>query len=83
MIENAVTYLEKLTRETQKSEVEVMTMAFRTGLRQLWREHILGQYLRREIFRDEAIEAVGIDWVDLAEHQHEAMMEDVAWAIKG
>lgn len=57
---NALTYLETLVRETHKPEAEVMGSAFLTGLRQLWREHILGRHLRGEIGRDEAIEAVGI-----------------------
>lgn len=56
-------------------------MAFQTGLRQLWREYILGCYLREEISREEAIEAAGIDWVELAERQREAMMEDLEWAL--
>ncbi|MFH1146735.1 MAG: hypothetical protein V1736_03410 [Pseudomonadota bacterium] len=76
------TYLETLVRETRKPEAEVVTMAFRTGLRQLWREHVLGCYLREEIARDAAIDAVGIDWVDLAEKQHKAMLEDLAWAME-
>lgn len=59
-----------------------MTLAFQTGLRQLWREHVLGRYLRGEMLRDEAIEAVGIDWVELAERQHEAVMEDLTWALE-
>ena len=46
-----------------------------------WRELILGRYLQNEITRDEAIEAVGVDWVELSERQHEAMMEDIAWAM--
>lgn len=79
---NALTYLETLMRETRKPEAEVMTSAFRTGLRQLWREHILGRYLRGELPRDEAVEAVGIDWVELAERQRKAMMEDLAWALE-
>lgn len=79
---NALTYLETLMRETRKPEAEVMTSAFRTGLRQLWREHILGRYLRGEIPRYEAVESVGIDWVELAERQHKAMMEDLAWALE-
>jgi len=58
-----------------------MAQAFQTGLRQLWRERILGQYLRGEITRDKAIEVAGIDWVELAERQHKAMMEDLAWAM--
>jgi hypothetical protein len=82
-MESAVAYLEALTRETHKSEAEVMTMAFQAGLRQLWREYILGRYLRQQISREEAIEAVGIDWVELSERQHAAMMEDIAWALGG
>jgi len=79
---NTLTYLETLVRETKKNEAEVMTLAFQTGLRQLWREHILGRYLRAEITRNEAIESVGIDLVELAERQHRAMMEDLAWAME-
>ena len=80
-MESTLGYLEKLSRETQKPEAEVMTMAFKVGLRQLWREHILGRYLRDEIRRAEAIESAGIDWVELAERQRDAVMEDLAWAL--
>lgn len=51
------------------------------GLRQLWRERVLGCYLRGQISRDEAIESAGIDWVELADRQHTAMREDLAWAL--
>ena len=78
---NALSYLETLVRKTKKPETEVMALAFQTGLRQLWREYILGRHLRGEISRDKAIEAVGIDWVELAERQHKAMIEDLAWAL--
>ena len=77
-----LSYLEILVRESQKPEAEVLTLAFQAGLRQLWRERTLGRYLRGDISRDEAIEAVGIDWVELAERQHKAMMEDLAWALR-
>jgi hypothetical protein len=73
-------YLEDLARETNKSETEVMAEALETGLRQLWRERLLGRYLRGELSRDEAIEAVGIDLVDLAERQRQAAQEDLRWA---
>jgi hypothetical protein len=75
-------YLETLVRETHKTESEMMTLAFETGLRQLWRERMLGRYLRGEVSRDEAIAAIGIDWVELAERQHQAMTEDLAWALQ-
>ena len=79
---DTLTYLETLMRETHTPEAEVMTLAFQTGLKQLWREHILGRYLRTEITRNEAIEAVGIDLVELSERQHKAMMEDLVWAME-
>jgi hypothetical protein len=78
---SVLTYLEILSRESQKPEAEVIALAVQTGLRQLWRERALGRYLRGEISRDEAIDAVGIDWVDLAERQNKAMMEDLTWAL--
>jgi hypothetical protein len=51
-----------------------------TAERDLCRERTLGRYLRGEISRQEAVEQAGIDWVDLAEQQHAAMTEDLAWA---
>ncbi len=80
-MDKTFSYLEMLSRETDKTESEVMTMAFQKGVQQMWRERILGRYLCEEITRDEAIETVGVDWVELAERQHEAMMEDIAWAM--
>jgi hypothetical protein len=76
------TYLETLVRETRKPEAEVLTRAFQAGLRQLWRDHVLSRYLRGEISRAEAIAAVGIDWVELAERQRQAMQEDLTWALE-
>ena len=75
-------YLDQLIRATDKSEAELMTLVFRVGLRQVWREHVLGRYLRGDVSRDDAVEAVGLDWVELAERQHEAAMEDLAWALQ-
>ncbi|MGH8068974.1 MAG: hypothetical protein ACRERE_27815 [Candidatus Entotheonellia bacterium] len=80
--QSVTTYLETLVRQTHKSEAEVLTLAFQTGLGQLWREYILGSYLRREIPRDEAIDAAGLPWVELAERQHEAVLEDLRWALE-
>lgn len=76
-------YLEALVRETHQPEEEVIAMAFKIGLRHMWRERTLGRYLRGEIPRDEAIRAVGIDWVELAERQQMAVSEDLEWALRG
>jgi hypothetical protein len=77
-----IDYLESLIRETRKPEAEIVARAFQTGLRQLWREQVLGRYLRGKISRDEAINLANIDYVELAERQHSAMMEDLAWALE-
>jgi len=82
-MESTLVYLENLAREMHQPEEEVMTQAFRAGLRHLWREHILGQYLQGTISRNDAIETVGIDWVELAERQKEALNEDMTWALEG
>lgn len=58
-----------------------MTLAFQAGLRQLWREHVLGRYLRGQLCREEAVKQAGIDWVELAERQHKAMQGDLEWAM--
>ena len=79
---NTLTYLETLARETNKPEAEVITLALQTGLRQLWRDRSLARYVRGETSRDEAVEAIGIDWVEMAERQHKAMLEDLAWALE-
>ncbi|HYG73629.1 MAG TPA: hypothetical protein VEK08_01250 [Planctomycetota bacterium] len=72
--------LEQLARETKKSESELMTLAFETGLRQLWRQRALDRYLRRETSREEAIADAGMEWVELAERQREAILQDIEWA---
>ena len=82
MNKTMLTDFEMLVRETHKSEAEVMTLAFRAGVRELRRDRFLGRYLRGEITRDEAVKAVGIDWVELAERQREAMLEDLTWALE-
>lgn len=53
---SAATYLERLARETNKPETEVLALALQVGLKQLWRERLLGQYLRGEMTREEAID---------------------------
>jgi len=81
-METTRAYLDKLTDEIKKPEAEIITMALYAGLQHLWREVTLKRYLNHEISRNDAIESVGIDWVELAERQYEAMQEDLEWAMK-
>ena len=81
-MKSVASYLESLARETETPEAEVMALAVQVGLKQLWRERILGQYLRGEVSREEAIEEAGIDWVEIADRQRQAMLEDLDWALE-
>jgi hypothetical protein len=81
-MESTRAYLDKLTSEIKKPEAEIITMALYAGLQHLWREVTLKRYLQNQIPRSEAIEIVGIDWVELAERQSKAMREDLEWALK-
>ena len=81
-MESTLSQLETLSRETHRSETEMMALALQKGVEQLWRERLLGRYLRNDITRDEAVEAVGLDWVETAERQRVAMLEDVSWALE-
>ena len=75
-------YLDHLVRETHRPEAEVLAAAIQTGLRQLWREQVLGRFMKGEVSREEAVRDVGIDLVEMAERQQQAIHEDLAWASR-
>ena len=79
-MESVTAYLATLIRETRKPEGRGARDGLSNWAGQLWRERVLGRYPRDEMGHDEAVEAVGIDWVELAERRHAAMREDLAWA---
>ena len=74
-------YLTSLSETTKESEEKILAQALEVGLRQLWREEVLARYLRNEISRDEAVRLVGTNWVELAEDQKKAVLEDIDWAL--
>jgi hypothetical protein len=81
-MKSVATYLAHLARETDKPEAEIMALAIQVGLKQLWRERVLSRYLHGEIARAEAIEGASIDWVEMADRQYQAMLEDLDWALQ-
>jgi hypothetical protein len=74
--------LRDLTDEAGGDEAVALAKVLEAGTRSLLRERVLARLIRGEISRDEAIAAVGIDWVLLTERQAETVAEDVAWASK-
>lgn len=73
--------LKTLADESNQSEAQIVSQALESGLKQLWRDRVLAQYLKKLITRQEAIEQVGLDFVELAERQSQAVMEDIQWAM--
>jgi hypothetical protein len=82
-METAAHYLDKLTQATHRPEGDLMADAYRLGLYQLWREFTLDRYLRGAISRTQAIAEAGIDAVELADRQQQAVQADLEWAMKG
>jgi len=80
--ESTDSFLKDLVRQTKQSEAELITQAFQLGIRQLREKHILDDYLLGKVSRNEAINSVGVDMVELAEHQEKAMTEDLEWGLK-
>jgi hypothetical protein len=62
-------------------ESEVFEEALERGLEALWEEMVLGQYLREEIDRADAVEKVGQERVERAEREVSAVEEDVEWGL--
>lgn len=82
-MDTASHYLHELAQATHRPEDELMAAAFRVGLQQLWRELTLDRYLRGDVSRTQAIADAGIDWVELADRQRQAVQADLEWAAKG
>jgi hypothetical protein len=79
-MDTTLEHLEAIAREEHVPEGELLARALEAGTRQLWREHVLGSYLRGQMTRDEAIAQTSVQWVELAERQNKALAEDFAWA---
>lgn len=74
--------LHQFAEEMDVSEEELIVEVVRSGIQQLRRERTLAAYVRGNLSREDAIEQVGIDWVEMADRQREAVEADVAWALK-
>ena len=62
-------------------ESEVFERALERGLKDLWEDLVLAQYLNGELDREEAIERVGRPKVERAEREREVVEEDVDWGL--
>ena len=62
-------------------ESKVFERALERGLKDLWEDLVLAQYLDGGLDREEAIEYVGRTRVERAERERELVEEDVDWGL--
>ncbi|MCO8255776.1 hypothetical protein NKF26_18365 [Haladaptatus sp. AB618] len=58
-------------------ESEVFEQALELGIADLWENVVLGKYIDGELSREEAIELVGLENVQRADHEAAVVEEDV------
>ncbi|GBC98811.1 hypothetical protein HRbin17_01326 [bacterium HR17] len=73
--------LETLARLTDQDVTLLLARALELGIEHLWVQMHLDLYLRGQISREQAIQAVGAEWVERAERAREAVLEDVRWGL--
>ena len=62
-------------------ESKVFERALERGLKDLWEDLVLAQYLDGGLDREEAIKYVGRTKVERAERERELVEEDVDWGL--
>ena len=62
-------------------ESEVLERAIERGLKTLWEDVVLAQYLAGDLSREEAVTLVGRPKVERAEREGEFVAEDVKWGL--
>jgi len=73
--------LETIARLTNQDVTHLLARAIELGVEQLWVQTIVDLYLKGQIPREEAIQAVGLRWVEQAEQIRDAVLEDVRWGL--
>jgi hypothetical protein len=72
-----------LARERGEEAETIIARAVKLGIEKLKQETILERYLKGEISQEDAIKAVGLELVKLAERQRKALLEDIEWGLHG
>ena len=73
--------LETIARLTNQDVTLLLAKAIELGVERLWAQTIIDLYLKGQISREDAIQAVGLKWVERAEQIRDAVLEDVRWGL--
>ena len=75
--------LEELAKLRHELPQEVIAEAIEIGVSRLYTESILARYLKKQLSRRRAIQAVGLEAVNTAKAQLAAVRKDVSWGLGG
>ncbi len=68
----------KLRREDPST---VLAKAIKVGLKELLRQTVVDDYLKKKISREEAVRLAGLDTVKRAEKERKSVLKDVKWGL--
>lgn len=74
--------VEELAKEQGVSESEILEEALEKGVKNLWDEYVLSQYIKDELDREEAVDLVGLEKVKRADREVDAVREDIEWGME-
>jgi hypothetical protein len=72
-----------LAKERGEEVETIIAHAVKLGIEKIKQEIILERYLKEEISREDAVKAVGLELVKLAERQRMVLSEDIEWGLHG
>ena len=75
--------LEFIIQETGEDEVTVLALAFREGLKHLYRQKVMDAFIEGKLAKPEAIEMLGLETVEDLEYQKDAIRKDIQWGLRG
>lgn len=71
--------LQEVAKFRHQKPEEIIAEAVEIGLWKMRVDTVLSRYLNKKISRRKAIQLVGLDPVNLAEHQDRAVQNDISW----
>jgi len=73
--------IEDIVKSSNKKESDIIAKALNIGIKKLWIESVLDNYLSGKISKKKAVQLVGSNLVNLAEKQKKAIIEDIKWGF--
>jgi len=74
--------LEQVAKLRHELPQNVIAQAIEIGVSRMYMDSILARYLKKRLSRRQAVQAVGLEAVQMAETQQTAVREDVAWGLR-